>query len=373
MNEQRIFLVGIGNLGSAILDLCLRLPGKHHFLVGGRNLSTLQQRANLSMLAAMQLGYTPDMACTSLDLWNIDQTADIIARFQPTIILCTATLQRLGATDHLPKSLSAALAVAPMGPRLPLHLPLIHALMQAVKQANVPVMVLNAIYPDVVHPILQKVDLAPTTGIGDLANNLTALKQALASQLQWPAEDLDVRLVMARHVSYWMSRRDVTKAPFHLSVCLHDKDVTSHIDIAMAFEQIRTTWKRTGGTTGLLMTAASAMALLEGIVKNTEIITHAPGPQGLPGGYPVRVNAQGVTVALPENLSLHQAIQINEAGLRLDGIESIDEYGTVTFTDEAVALFKTLLGYDCKRMPLKEAKDWAKVLQARYEALYFKG
>ncbi len=81
----------------------------------------------------------------------------------------------------------------------------------------------------------------------------------------------------------------------------------------------------------------------------------------------MRVNARGVEVILPSDLTLETAKQINESGLRLDGIELIEQNGTVVFTDEAVSAFKETLGYECKYLPLDETEEWAKELQAKYE------
>jgi hypothetical protein len=304
-----------------------------------------------------------------MDLWDIDQTATIIAQFQPTIIVCAATLQRLGSGDRLPPAIAQQLAAAPMGPRLPLHLVLVYKLMQAVKQTGLAPTVLNAIYPDVINPILGMVGLAPTTGIGDLANNVPALRMSLARKLHQPVESVDVRLVMARYVSYWMNRTRIGQAPFHLTALVNGEDQTSLLDKNTIFDPLLTTFKRSGGSTGLLMTAASAAVLFEGIVRNSGVITHAPGPHGLLGGYPVRVNTQGVEVLLPEHMSLQEALQINNAGLRLDGIEEIDHNGTVSFTKHSMTLYKELLGYSCLHMPLADVEYWAKELQAKYKAL----
>jgi hypothetical protein len=365
---MKILLIGLGNLGSCILDMLVRIPGKHIFLVAGRNKDYLQQRTNLSLLMALQLGSLPEITCTFMDLGNIDHTATIIAQFQPTIILYTATLQSLGRSDHFPPTITQQLAAAPMGPRLPLHLVLLYKLMQAIQQTGLAITVLNAIYPDVVNPILGCVGLAPTTGIGDLANNIPALRMSIADALHQPIESVDVRVVMARYVSYWITRMPMTNAPFHLTTLVHNEDQTALLDRKTLFDPLRTTLKRIGGVTGLLMTAASATLLFEGIVRNTGVITHAPGPHGLPGGYPVKVTTQGIEVLLPETLSLQEAIQINNAGLRLDGIEKIESNGTIFFTETSVSIYKEILGYDCRRMPLSDVEERAKELQQKYHA-----
>lgn len=369
MRGKRILFIGLGNLGSQIFDLCLRIPGKHTFLVGGKNETFLHQRTNLSLLAALQLGYMPDVTCTYMDLWNIEQTTETIARFQPDIIVCSAVLTPWYSASLFSAPLAERLATLPMGPRLPLYLTLVYKLMQAIKATGQPVKVINAIYPDVVHPILKKVGLAPTTGIGDLANNIPAVRKSLAIKLDSPLENVDVRLVMARYVSYWMSRTSVTGMPFHLTAFINKEDMTRHLDIETVFDLLPTTFKRSGGIAGLLLTAVSAMVVIEGMVRNTGIITHAPGPNGFPGGYPVQVDEHGVRIVLPAGLTMESALQINEAGIRLDGIKRIDEEGTIYFTEREMAIFKNIMGYECQKMPLAEVEYWARELQARYQAL----
>jgi hypothetical protein len=366
MNKQRILLVGLGNLGSQVLDLLMRIPGQHSLLVGGRNVAYLQQRTNLSLFSAMQMGYSPTVECMQLDLWNIEQTAELLHRVQPDLIFCAATLQQTEAIQRLPKPIAEQLALAQLGSRLPVHLVLIHKLMQAVKLTGRTIKVINATYPDVVGPVLNKVGLAPTTGIGDLANNVPALRQAIALNLMKPVQSIHIRQIMARYVSYWMSRTSIKDTPFHFTALLDGEDVSNMLDLNTIFGLLPTTLKR---SSGLLMTASSAIVVIEGIVNNTGVITHAPGPNGLPGGYPARVGTQRVEIVLPDNLTLETAVAINEAGLLLDGIERIESDGTVWFTEKHMSILKELLGYDCRRMPLSEVEQQARELLTRYEML----
>jgi len=369
VSKQRILLVGLGSLGSQLLDLLMRIPGQHSLLVGGRNIEYVRQRTNLSLFSAMQLGYQPDVTCTQVDLWNREQTAEVLYRLHPDVVVCAATLQRTEAIHDLPGPIAERLAAAQLGPRLPLHLALIYRLMQAVQLTGRTINVINAIYPDVVGPVLSKVGLAPTTGIGDLANNVPALRQAIALNLAKPVASVDIRQIMARYVSYRWSRAWVGDAPFHFTALLDGEDLTHLLDLKTIFGMLQTTLKRPAGSTGLLMTAASAVVVIEGMVNNTGVITHAPGPNGLPGGYPVRVSAQGVEVVLPRGLTLEAAVEINEAGLPFDGIERIEHDGSVCFTEKHMAAFKEILGYDCRRMPLSEVEQQAKELLAKYKAL----
>jgi len=367
---KRILFVGLGDLGAQIFDLCVRTPGRHAFLVGGRNELYLHQRTNLSLLAAIQLGYYPEIAHTYLDLWNIDQTAATIVQFQPDIIFCAATIQRWGAISTLPKPLAERLYAAQMGPWLPMHLTLVYKLMQAVEQTGLDIKVMNASYPDVVNTVLAKVGLVPTIGVGDLANNIPALRKSVALKLGKPLEQVEVFFFAQRYLSYRMSRAgNAGGAPFHLTALVNGENVTHLLDMETIFEFLPTKLKRIEGTPGQIMTAASAAIVFDGVVNNTGIITHAPGPNGLPGGYPVRVTSDRVQILLPEGLTIEEAIRVNQESLRFDGIERIEEDGTVYFTEENMAILKETLGYECRLMPLSEAEDRAQELRAKYLAL----
>ncbi len=136
-------------------------------------------------------------------------------------------------------------------------------------------------------------------------------------------------------------------------------------------EMLPTRLKRLGGEPGLIMTATSAATLFQAIISDQHLITHAPGPHGLPGGYPVRVTAQGEEIVLPAGLSLEAARQINEAGLRLDGIEQINEQGTVFFTEEARTMYQTMFGYECYSLSLEETEERMEELRRKYRERAF--
>lgn len=366
MSEKRILFVGLGQIGAPILDLLLRVPGEHRFLVGGRNLEYLQQRTNLAVFSALQLGYVPDVTCAYLNLEHVDQTAHMIAHFRPDIIFHAATLLRWGVLDALPGPISKRLYTAELGPWLPVHLLPVLQLMQAVKQTGLDIQVINATSPGMVGPVLHQVGLAPTTGIGDLANSIPALRMSFAIKLNQPIDQIDVRLVASHYVSRHMTKDGgVQGAPFHLTVLVDGQDVTHDIPMETVFDLLPTAFKRTPGPQ---MTAVSAVTVFDSLVNNRGKVLHAPGPNGLPGGYPVKVDKEGVQVVLPGSLPPGQAISINTIGQRFDGIEQIEEDGTVYFAEKNMALLKETLGYECRIMPLSEVEPWAEELKRKYLA-----
>ena len=105
------------------------------------------------------------------------------------------------------------------------------------------------------------------------------------------------------------------------------------------------------------------------LVFDTEIVTHSPGPNGLPGGYPVRLSAKGAEVVLPEELSLEEAVQINEKAQYYDGVAKIENDGTVVFSDYAPPIMKEILGFDCKQFKPSEIDARAREMVMLYRKL----
>jgi hypothetical protein len=364
---MKILFVGLGNLGSQVFDLfVLRTKRGDQFLVGGRNQEYLRERTHWTAAAALQLGVAVKVDTASMDVWNIDQTAQTISSFKPNVIFSSVTVQPSAAIEHLPTPIFKALAQARGGPWMPLTLVLVYKLMQAVKQTGLEVTVLNGGIPDNSHEVLGKVGLAPTSGIGNIANTIPPIKQAIAAQLHRPLEQ--VHVLFFAHTSVVQSLRVgmTGGAPFHLTAFVNGEDVTAQLDLPAIFSRLPLTLEHEYTQ---LLTAASAATVFDVLTTGASTVVHAPGPNGLPGGYPVQVGKQGLEVVLPRTLTLEEAIRINREGQKLDGIERVENDGTVYFTERNMVILKEMLGYECRRMPLAEVEQWARELRAKYVAL----
>jgi hypothetical protein len=117
------------------------------------------------------------------------------------------------------------------------------------------------------------------------------------------------------------------------------------------------------------VSASSALKNLKAMLFNENLRTHSPGPNGLPGGYPVLLNKDGADVVLPDDISLEEAIRMNEESGKLDSIEDIKDDGTVIFTDRAFEIMKEMLGFECRSFQAWEAKELAFEQMACYKRL----
>ena len=104
-----------------------------------------------------------------LDATRQDQVEKLLRAEKPDLLVQSASLlgpwATLGRQDH------AALAVqaAGLGIQLPAQLPILMTVMQAARAVGFSAPIANISFPDVTHPILHKLDLAPTIGLGNVS------------------------------------------------------------------------------------------------------------------------------------------------------------------------------------------------------------
>lgn len=366
-DQPLIMVVGAGDLATRLLSMLLNTPETNRVVLAGRDVERMTRVANLALFTAVNLGLVGDVRIERLDLNDIAATADTIDRVRPDIIVMAASLQSWRIMTRLPNEHFAALDEAQFGPWLPMHLTLNYQLARAVRESGTPSKVVNAAFPDAVGPVLAKVGMAPKTGIGNVANIIPALTFGFAVEAGLEPADVEVRLVAQHYFSHYVPRfGDEGNGAYHLSAEANGKPLDD-IPHKAVFAHLNGRLRRMGGDAGQLLTASSAMRVIKAMATDSKILAHAPAPDGLPGGYPVRVGRDGATVDLPGSLSLADAIRINEDCQRADGIEHIADDGSVTFTEREMAVMTKLLGYTCRTMRLEDTAAWAEELGGKYQ------
>jgi hypothetical protein len=101
------------------------------------------------------------------------------------------------------------------------------------------------------------------------------------------------------------------------------------------------------------------------LLREEPTATHAPAPNGLPGGYPVRISRRGVELDLPPDLGRDEAIAVNERAAAFDGIERVEPDGTIVFTTEVAERTELLLGRRLDRVCPNDVDDVADELARR--------
>ncbi len=361
--SPRIMIVGLGDLGSAVLEFLAREPAVGPILVASRNATRGERRVNLARAGATAQGFTTSIRFAQLDLDRPDDLAELVAREQPDIVLSTATRQTWWLPDLLPPEQAAQLRRARFGVWLPLHLGLTLKLMQALRTADYRGIALTAPFPDVVNAVLDKIGLAPDCGVGNVEEIATKVLLTAARNLRQPVENVRVTLV-AHHalVSAAFEGSDRRLPPYFLRVVSGGEDVT---EAAGGERLLRVPYPLPPGPAINFLTAGCTVRLIRALCHEADTEVHAPAPEGLPGGYPLLASRSGIRLAPIDGLTHEEAVAINEASHAFDGIECIEPDGAVIFRPEDVEVLRRALGYDASSLKPEEADDRAGELMAK--------
>lgn len=320
---------------------------------------------------AHNLGFHPDFSFTKMNLFNIEETAEILAKIKPKVICSFASLGSWWVTRLLPDA--EYKKIGPLGPWLPNHLTLAYKLMKAVKMSGIHTKVVNAAFPDATNVALGKVGLAPLCGGGNMDIGVHRFKRIIARDMGIPFQSVTVYGV-GHHGIFYTKRYD---GPFWVKIIAEGEDVTAKYPNRKLMEMYRDAGyagssQFESAPVDQMRTSVSFLNAVLAIYYDTKKLQSCVvAPNGLPGAYPGRLSENGAEVVLP-GISLEEAIQINKDGGKLDGIEKIKDDGTVVYLDENVENMRQVIGYHCKELKLEESEERAKELGACLKKMYEK-
>ena len=361
----KVLVIGLGSLGGLILEFLARSRGPTEIIAADIDEQHGAEKTNNVILGAATMGFYPRMKFLRMNLNDIDSTSATLQSVRPDLIVNSTTLQSwwvLGA--QLPEDVYVRLLEGGLGPWIPMHLTLTHKLMQAVRKSDTSAHVVSSSFPDAVNCILSKIGLAPAVGVGNFDLLIPRIKKTVSDKLGIRMNEVRVFMIGHHYHDVRVEEFGSTGgAPYFLRILVGDRDVTEDVNA----EKMLLTPIPTPPLTGSdAQVASSAVKNILAIVNDTGELTHAPGPEGLPGGYPVRLDAEGAHVVVPAGLTLKEAIHINEEAQKYDGIERIEDDGSVLLTDKAHRIMSEMLHYERKRFGISDSEAAAKELAELY-------
>ncbi len=368
MGSGTVMIIGMGEVGGKALELLARRPGVGRIVAADMNEVYGGQKVNNANFGAQLEGFYPNIDFVKVDLSDIDGTSRTLAEIAPSVIFNSTSLQSYWVVELLPREIHKKFQQIGFGMWLPMHLTLAYKLMQAVKKSGIGASVVNGSYPDAVNPALSRVGMAPAVGIGNLDLVIPQIRKVVSDRLRVPMRSVCPLLVMHHYAEYWVVREGHTGgAPYYLKVIVDGNDVTRDFDTDGLLKDVVARAKRPGRPDGHYMVASSAVQKVLALLHDTKEITHAAGPAGIIGGYPVRLGGNGAELALPREITFEEALKINIENQQLEGIEEIKEDGTVVFMEKNCRVMKELLNYDCRTMAIDECEDRARELGRIYK------
>lgn len=314
-------IIGVGDMGER-LAAGLAVGGRVRRLVlAGRSSSALAAAA-ATLASVSDCLIEPVQA----DAMQHDEVAELVARTKPDLVVQCAALRSPWALAGRDDAAARAVTAAGLGLRLPYQLPVVLSVMRAAMDAGYAGPTANLSFPDVTGPILGRLGLAPTLGLGNAGMILRRVRAALRAAE--PETDLPLVRILGHHSQVYavMQAQEPDDPGERCRVYLGED---GQRDDALAYRAPALA----PGLRYNAVTAAAAIPVLEALLPGSAPLRwSAPAPAGLAGGYPVLIANSAVTLDLPPGLTQQDAIAFNENMARGDGIERIDDDGTVYFS-----------------------------------------
>jgi len=363
--SSKVLIVGVGDVGGKIINFLARDPKCPELIVGDFNEDMGLRKVNTALSNAIVGNYFPKITFKKIDLVDVEKTADLIAKEKPDVIINSSVLQTWHVIRALPQEIYAQLSAATLGAWTPCQVALALKLMQAIKKSGIKPKVVNTAFSCEVNPMLASVNLPPDIGIGNVELLQPGCRLLAAKQLGVPATMVQVYLVC--HHVWWVYPREAgyKKAPFWMKIMLADQDVTSQFDTEKLLFDSGSSYLP--GTDFTSISASSSIKNMYALMDPVGILTHSPGPEGLPGGYPVVISNQGAKVFLPKGITLEKAIKINEESQKFDGIEKIEKGGKVTYAPYTAEILKKMIGFDHPTWQVQDSYELAQEEMAKYK------
>lgn len=329
-----VFVLGGGDVGLRIADGLLRQGGIGRLIVADVGAARVEPS-----VAMLDCCHDAVVQFEHLDGEDRQALERALRSARPDLIVQAASLISPWAIIGRDHPTAQALNSAGIAVQLPAQIPIVLTLMRAVREAGIEAAVANVSMPDIVHPILATQGLAPTVGLGNVS--IVLLRAMAAQKDRHPQVQADARPLIRvighhKHVYGVMQARPPEAGTDGARVYVGEE---GRRDDALAYEGTPVPI----GPAYNVITAAAALPVLTALLPGAEPVRFsAPAPNGLPGGYPVRIEEGAVAPDLPQGVNLSEAIAFNQRMGEADGLAEIADTGRVSFTQRAVTAVREI-------------------------------
>jgi hypothetical protein len=315
-----VLIIGAGDMGERVAAGLAAGGRCRRLVVAGRS------SAGDAVAATVASSHDCLVEATRLDASRQEDVAELLTTARPDLVVHCASLRSPWALSGRSDRAARSIVAAGLGMRLPYQLPLVLSVMRAARDAGYTGPVANLSFPDVTGPILARLGLAPTVGLGNVA--MMQLRVRAALRAAHPDRPTPLIRVVGHHAQVLdvMEGREPADADQRCRVHLGEHGQRAD---PLAYQAP----PLAPGPRYNAVTAAAAVPVLEALLPGAGPLRQSTAsPAGLPGGYPVHIVDGVVALDLPPGLAEADAIAFNERMASGDGIDHIDDDGTIHLT-----------------------------------------
>jgi hypothetical protein len=293
-----ILIFGTGSFAGRIaLDLAATASEPVTVAIAGRNTERLNWLRTAGNARAAMFNRPARITSYPVDLSIPNAAAEAIAAVEPKVVVQAASFQSGSVISNQGNGWTKLVAEGGLSATAVLQAPLSIEVARAVKTVRPQAHFINCCFPDVVNLLIAALDLPISCGVG----NIAILANAFAGALGAGAGRLKV-LAHYQNIAPWRQLPE-TRAGRSARVWVDDREVAN---VYACFENVQLTREP-----AIEISGPSGVPLMLAMAQRRDWSGHVPGPNGLPGGYPVRLKDGHVGLDLPPLLTRDEAIAWN--------------------------------------------------------------
>lgn len=313
--SRQIVVVGSGSFARSVsyaLATELRTPAD--VLVLARDPA---KAAEVALVAAARAGVSSVPATFRSATLAFDRLDELLGSAKPDVLIhCVSHHSPWSG----PSAWTSLVAAAGFGVTLPLQAAMVLDVAESLRRVAPDCLLINACFPDAVNAVLRAWGLPVFCGAGNIASIAACLRVAL------PGADLRL---LAHHAHLHEPADPADEARLWC-------DGVERRDVRELLAPMRSASRAELNQIGGHAAARLVAELLAGPAAG--LVTHVPGPSGLPGGYPVEITGTAIEPALPDGLDVEDAVAWNQRMSVHDGVQVVD--GQVRFPSGTAELLR---------------------------------
>lgn len=318
MTPIDILVTGTGSFAARIVfDIAATAKRPVRVRIAGRNRARLEWLTTASNARAKIFSTPAWFDSAEADLLSVDAAAQLLAGAQPRLIVQAASVQTSSVIAQTGNAWTRLVAEGGLSATAIFQAVISRNVGKAIKATGQNAALINCSFPDVVNGMLVAMGHPILCGTG----NVAILSSVFAGSGVVP-DGADLKVL-----SHYQNLMSFRRAPSERGgetarVWIDNREVA---DVFALFAGVKLTPEPVIDISG-----ASGVPLMLAYVSGKQWRGHVPGPNGLPGGYPVVLEAGELKLDLPSDLGRDAAVAWNEAFERRNGL--IVEDGKAIYT-----------------------------------------
>ena len=304
-----ILITGTGMFaGRMALDIAATARTPVNVVIAGRNRMRLDWLRTAGNARAAMFGTPARFVSHATDLLRPGASEALIREYEPRLVVQAASIQTSSVISDAGSRWTDLVAEGGLSATAVFQALISGRMAAAITRHAPATRLINCSFPDVVNGMIAEMGHEVLCGTGNVA--------ILSNVFEGARDNLpEGRLRVLAHyqcLGPWRLPPEQRRGAAAPRVFIDDKEIA---DPFAAFRHCQLTPEP-----AIEISGASGVTLMLALIAGREWQGHVPAPNGLPGGYPVRLEGEQLLLDLPAGLSQAEAIAWNDAFERQNGL-----------------------------------------------------